>query len=203
MKRCRNCNTELSEQARFCNKCGALQSVAGSQDELSTSSKQELVDKTHRCLKCESELPIGAQFCTVCGAAQSSKTTSIDVTTSEKQEIQSSEVVDDNTTSSSAPQPKFLIPTRSISPGIKRASSSQESVDTSNHPKNLIRQPVVPSRPIKNEVTSSTVLPQPNSFQSALSHERATSTASINSSSPATPELTKQLDTSSILNEPP
>lgn len=202
MNRCRKCNTELIEQARFCNICGSSQTPASPQVEVSTSTKQETPGKTHRCQKCETELPLEASFCNVCGSPQRSKAPSAAVTPSEKQLTLAAAVTDDKTTSDSAQPPKSLIPTRSIHPGSNGASSSQEVDDNSIRPKTISRAPVVPSRPTNNEVKSSAALLQRNTLQPRISPGNATPATPLNPPSPATPESTKQPDASSTANAP-
>src|SRR5271157_2125517 len=108
MNRCRKCNTELTEQARFCNVCGSPQTPAGHQVEVSTSTTLETLDKTNRCHKCEAELPAEACFCNVCGSANSSKASSTAATTSEKQVTLASADADDKTLSGSSKPSKSL-----------------------------------------------------------------------------------------------
>jgi Double zinc ribbon len=206
MNRCCKCNTELVEQVRFCNVCGSPQTPAGSQVEASPPTEQEPPDKTKRCHKCESELPAEARFCNVCGSVKSSKASSTAATTSEKQVTLASADADDKTLSGSSQPPKSLIPTRSIHPGIKKTSSSQEDGDNSIRPKTITRSPVFPSRPTNNGVKSPADLPQRNTLQPAYSPEPATSAIPLNSSSPAnapeTPEHTIQPETSRPANSP-
>ena len=203
MNRCRKCNTELTEQARFCNICGSPRTPASPQVEVSTSTKQETPDQTHRCHKCKVELSVEASFCNVCGTAQRSKASSTAVTPSEKQVILAPADADNKTLSDTLQQQKTLIPTRSIHPGIKKPSSHKVG-DNSIHPKTITRSPVVPSRPTNNGVKSPAALPQRNTLQSALSPELATSATSLNTSSPAnaptTAEPTKQPDASRPVN---
>src|SRR6266496_4314783 len=203
MNRCRKCNTELTEQARFCNICGSPRTPASPQVEVSTSTKQETPDQTHRCHKCKVELSVEASFCNVCGTAQRSKASSTAVTPSEKQVILAPADADNKTLSDTLQQQKTLIPTRSIHPGIKKPSSHKVG-DNSIHPKTITRSPVVPSRPTNNGVKSPAALPQRNTLQSALSPELATSATSLNTSSPAnaptTAETTKQPDASRPVN---
>ncbi len=200
MNRCRKCDTELTEQARFCNICGSPQTPASPQVEVPTSTKQETPVKTRRCQKCEAELPLEASFCNVCGSPQRSKAPSAAVTPSEKQVTLAAADTDYKTTSDSSQPPKSLIPTRSIHPGIKGASSSQEVGDNSIHPKTITRAPVVPSRPTNNEVKSSAALLQQNTLQPRISPGQATSATPLNPPSPAIPEFTKQPDESSTAN---
>ncbi len=204
MNRCRRCNTELAEQARFCNICGSPQTPASPQVEVSSSIKQETPDQTHRCYKCEAELPLEANFCKVCGSAQRSKTSSRAVTPSEKQVTPASVDADKKTLSGSSQQQKSLIPTKSIHPGIKAPSLSQEVGNNSIRSNMITRSSVVPSRPTNNGVKSPATLPQSNTVQPALSPELATSATLLNSSSPAnaraTPEPAMQPDTSRPVN---
>jgi double zinc ribbon protein len=201
MNRCRKCNTELTEQARFCNVCGSPQTPAGHQVEVSTSTKIETLDKTNRCHKCEAELPAEACFCNVCGSANSSKASSTAATTSEKQVTLASADADDKTLSGSS---KSLTPTRSMQPGNKQPSTSKESGDNSIYPKTITRPPVFPSRPTNNGVKSPATPPQQHTLQPAISPEPATSAIPLNSSSPAnapeTPEHTIQPETSRPAN---
>ena len=52
-KRCLNCDSELPDHAKFCNKCGAV--GAGAESELF-------------CSKCGAKLEAGTKFCGSCGA---------------------------------------------------------------------------------------------------------------------------------------
>src|SRR5215831_21396199 len=79
MIRCRQCNAELTEQARFCNICGLPQNSREPELEISTLNEGKALDTKHikRCGNCATELPKGARFCAACGAAQTSKQSSM------------------------------------------------------------------------------------------------------------------------------
>lgn len=112
MIRCRQCNTELTEQAHFCNKCGLPQNPPEPKLEISTPIEQKKTDtnRTNRCGNCATELPKEARFCVVCGAVQTYK--------------ESSEV---ETTSTEYPT---LIPQPETSVPVQRESISNISTQT-------------------------------------------------------------------------
>jgi RNA polymerase subunit RPABC4/transcription elongation factor Spt4 len=68
MIRCRQCNTELTEHAHFCNICGLLQNPPEPKMVITTP-----IEQIKRCGNCATELPEEARFCAVCGAVQTSK----------------------------------------------------------------------------------------------------------------------------------
>src|SRR5438270_5263133 len=75
MIRCRECNSELTNQARFCNVCGLPQNPQEPEQENSIHIGQKTLDTntTNRCENCATELPKDARFCAVCGTAQTFK----------------------------------------------------------------------------------------------------------------------------------
>ena len=79
MIRCRQCNSELVDQARFCNNCGLPQNPIKPEQANSTLNgpKAPGTKNTTQCINCATELPIDARFCAVCGATQTSKNAAI------------------------------------------------------------------------------------------------------------------------------
>lgn len=65
---CPNCNTVLSDNAKFCTHCGAM-IKANPQANAGTSAPER--QNTVVCIKCGAQIRPGAKFCTKCGAAQS------------------------------------------------------------------------------------------------------------------------------------
>src|SRR5690349_13165139 len=165
MNRCNKCNTELIEQARFCNVCGSPQSP-GTHVQISSPTDQETPDKTNHCHKCGSELPEVARFCNICGSAQNTGVSSTASTASENQATLVSESTDNKTVSDTSKPSQSLIPTRSIQPGIKQPSSLKENGDKSIRRKSITRPPVFPARPTYNGVKSPSSPPQQNTLQS-------------------------------------
>src|SRR5574337_440080 len=150
MNRCRKCNTELVEQARFCNVCGSPQTIAGSQVQVSPPTDQDRSDNTNRCHKCGTELPVEARFCNVCGSEQSSSVSLSAATSSEDHVTLDSESPDTKTLSGSPKPSKSFIPTRNIQPDNKQSTSSKESGNLSIRRKTISHPPVFPSRPTNN-----------------------------------------------------
>src|SRR5579859_1609105 len=109
MNRCHKCNTELIQQARFCNVCGSPQ-TSGTQVQISSPTDQETPDKTNRCHKCGSELPVEARFCNNCGSAQNAGASSTAATTSENQATLVSESTNNKSVSDTSKPPQSLIP---------------------------------------------------------------------------------------------
>src|SRR5215467_10603747 len=79
MNRCRQCNSELIDQAHFCNICGLPQNPIKPEQANSTLNRPKAPDtkNTNHCKKCAAELPKDARFCAVCGATQTSKNAAI------------------------------------------------------------------------------------------------------------------------------
>jgi double zinc ribbon protein len=202
MNRCHKCNTELIEQARFCNVCGSPQ-TPGTQVQISSPTDQETPDKTNRCHKCGSELPVEARFCNICGSAQSIVASSTAVTSSENQATPVSESTDNKTVSDTPKPSQSLIPTRSIQPGNKQPSSPKENGDKSIRRKSITRPPVFPARPNYNGVKSPASPPQQNTLQSAYIPEPTTIALTSSSFSKAleTPEHTMQFENSMPANQ--
>jgi hypothetical protein len=79
MIRCRQCNSELVDQARFCNICGLPQNPIKPEQANSNLNGPKAPDtkNTNHCINCATALPKGARFCAVCGATQTSKNAAI------------------------------------------------------------------------------------------------------------------------------
>src|SRR5689334_21801381 len=75
MIRCRHCNSELTEHARFCNVCGLPQKHEELESEKSTYNGAEALGakRSTQCESCAAEIPREARFCAQCGTAQSLK----------------------------------------------------------------------------------------------------------------------------------
>src|SRR5260370_9480688 len=84
MIRCPECNSELTDQARFCNVCGLPQNPQEPEQENSTPIGQKALDTntTNSCENCATELPKDACFCAVCGTAQTFKKSPVQEATS-------------------------------------------------------------------------------------------------------------------------
>ncbi|HYT42117.1 MAG TPA: zinc ribbon domain-containing protein, partial [Methylomirabilota bacterium] len=147
MIRCRQCNAELTEQARFCNVCGLPQNSREPELEISTLNEQKALDTKHtnRCDNCASELPKEARFCAVCGAAQTSKQSFVVETTSNERVKPASTSENDESSTVHLQPSMWLKPARSIKPADKQLSKTSDNV--SIRPKTVIRPPVFPTRP--------------------------------------------------------
>ena len=112
MIRCRQCNSELTEQARFCNVCGLPQDPREPELENSTRNGQKALDTniTIHCENCATELPNDARFCAVCGTAQTSKKSSALEATSNEPAIPAS------TTKNNENSTVHLQPSMSVKP---------------------------------------------------------------------------------------
>ena len=78
MFRCRQCNSELIEQARFCNVCGLPQDPQEPEIENSTRNGEKPLETNilSYCENCRAEIPNDARFCTICGTAQTARKSS-------------------------------------------------------------------------------------------------------------------------------
>ena len=66
--KCPNCNAEVSDNMKFCAKCGTkIEPVSRVVESEPETPKQE---ETSRCIKCGAELKKGTKFCAKCGASQ-------------------------------------------------------------------------------------------------------------------------------------
>jgi len=180
MIRCRQCNAELTEQARFCNVCGLPQNSREPEQEISTLNEQKALDTKHTkcCDNCATELPKEARFCAVCGSAQTSKQSFVVETTSnERVKPASTSENDESSTVHSQPS-MWLTPARSIKPADKQLSKASDNVTI--RPKTVTRPPVFPTRPTSNGAKSPTAIQQFNTSQPVASSEPPAVTIPIN-----------------------
>ena len=155
---CRQCNSELIEQARFCNVCGLPQDPQETELEHSTRNAEKTLETNMpgNCENCGAEIPNDARFCAICGAAQTSRKPS----TSEAihNEILPTSTKNNNDNSTIQLQPsKSIKPTQTINTANEQESKSSENA--SIRPKTVSRPPVFPSRPTGNSVKLSTKTP--------------------------------------------
>src|SRR6266702_2194834 len=185
MIRCRQCNAELTEQARFCNVCGLPQNSREPELEISTLNEQKALDTKHtiRCDNCATELPKEARFCAVCGAAQTSKPSFVVETTSNERVKPASTSENDESSTVYLQPSMWLKPARSIKPDDKQLSEASDHV--SIRPKTVIRPPVFPKRPTSNGAQSPTAIQQFNTSQPVLSSEPPVVTTPFNTPSTA------------------
>ena len=158
---CRQCNSELIEQARFCNVCGQPQDPQESKLENSTRNGKKTLETNipSHCENCGSEIPNDARFCTACGTAQTSRNASTFKATS-------NEVIPTSTTKNNENLIVQLQPSISIKPEQTiKSVNEHESKDLENasvRPKTVARPPFFPSRPKSNGVKPSTTIQQPS-----------------------------------------
>ncbi|MGZ6367334.1 MAG: zinc ribbon domain-containing protein [Ktedonobacteraceae bacterium] len=155
MIRCRQCNSELIEQARFCNVCGLPQDSQENELEHSTRNAEKTLETNMpgNCESCGAEIPNDARFCAICGIARTSRKPS----TSEaiNNEILPTSTKNNNDNSTVQLQPsKSIKPTQTINTANEQESISSENA--SIRPKTVARPPVFPSRPTGNSVKPST-----------------------------------------------
>jgi Double zinc ribbon len=136
MIRCRQCNVELTEQARFCNVCGLPQNPREPELEISTLNVQKAPDtnNTNRCDNCATELPKEARFCAVCGTTQTSKKTSVVEVSSHEPVISASTTKNDESSTVHLQPSMSVKPART--PGLIRPVTPKPSTRS-----------VIPSRP--------------------------------------------------------
>ena len=161
MFRCRQCNSELIEHARFCNVCGLPQDPQEPEIENSTRNGEKPLETNilSYCENCRAEIPNDARFCTICGTAQTARKSSTFEATSNK-------VIPTSTTINNENSNVQLQPSTSIKPAqtIKTANEqeSKAPVNASIRPKTVARPPIFPSRPIGNGVKPSSPIQQPS-----------------------------------------
>jgi len=184
MIRCRECNSELADQARFCNVCGLPQNPQEPEQENSTHIGQKTLDTstTNPCENCATELPKDARFCAVCGTAQSFKKSSV-------REARSN---DPTTTASTSTNKEgtsiHLKPSTSVKPekAIKNVNEpfTKEAENVSIRPKTVARLPFFPSRPTSNGIKPSADIQQLDTSNPELSSEPPVSKAQNNQPAP-------------------
>jgi Double zinc ribbon len=161
MIRCRQCNSELIEQARFCNVCGLAQDPQGPAQENFTRNGEKTLESniSSQCENCGAEVRKDARFCAICGSAQISRKSST-------LEASSSKVIPISTTSKNESstvqlQPSVLIkPAQTIKTVNEHESKAPENASIRS--KAVARPPIFPSRPIENGIKPSTTIQQPN-----------------------------------------
>jgi hypothetical protein len=200
MIRCRQCNAELTEQARFCNKCGLPQNPPEPKLEISTSIEQKKTDtnRTNRCGNCATELPQEARFCAVCGAVLTAKESS-EVETASNDRVKPASTSENDGSSKDNSQPSMpLKPARSIQPVNKQLSKETDNI--SIRPKTVTHTPVFPKRQTNNSAKSPAAIQQIPTSEPVSSPKPAEARTLTNSSSPANttqdPTLTPQPKTS-------
>src|SRR6516225_6713900 len=72
MIRCRQCNSVLTNQARFCNVCGLPQNYQEPELWKPSPNGAETLDTNcyNKCTSCGAEIRREARFCAVCGSLQ-------------------------------------------------------------------------------------------------------------------------------------
>src|SRR5438094_1273206 len=184
MIRCRQCNSELTEQASFCNVCGLPQNPREPELENSTRTGQKALatNTTNHCENCATELPYDARFCAVCGAAQTfNKSSVLNATYNEPANPVSTSTNNEGST-------VHLRPSVSIKPAqsIKNVNEqlSKAAENALIRPKIIVRPPVFPSRPTSNGIKPSADIQQPTTSVPALSSDPLAATTQINQQSP-------------------
>ena len=171
MIRCRECNSELTDQARFCNVCGLPQKPREPEQENSTRNGEKALDTntTNHCENCATELPKEARFCAVCGTAQTFKKSAV-------QEAISNDPA--NVYINNYKQRWFHYTFAAFR--VCKTSKSHKNVNqpyqkqaenASIRPKTVARPPVFPSRPTSNGIKPSAEIQQPDTSEPALSSE--------------------------------
>jgi RNA polymerase subunit RPABC4/transcription elongation factor Spt4 len=161
MIRCRQCNSELIEQARFCNVCGLAQDPQERAQENSTRNGEKTLETniSSQCENCGAEVRKDARFCAICGSAQTSRKSS-------SLEAPSSKVIPISTTLKNESSTVQLQPSVSIKPAqtIKTVNEHESKApeNASIRSKTVARPPIFPSRPIENGIKPSTTIQQPN-----------------------------------------
>ena len=184
MIRCRQCNSELTVQARFCNVCGLRQEPRESKQENSTRNGEKALatNITNHCENCATELPKEARFCAVCGTAQTTKKSAVPAATS-NEPITPTSTTQNNESSTVHLRPSVSVKSaRTLKTVNKQQSKASEK--TSIRPKTVVRPPVFPSRPTSNGTKPSNSIQLPDTLVSASSSEPALATTQINQSSP-------------------
>ncbi len=184
MIRCRECNSELTDQARFCNVCGLPQKPKEPEQENSTHIGQKALDTntTNLCENCATELPKDAYFCAVCGTAQTFKKSSVQEAISNDPATSASTSTNNDGTSI------HLQPSTSVKPekAIKNVNEpfSKKAENVSIRPKTVARPPIFPSRPTSNGIKSSADIQQLNTSKPELSSVPPVFMAHINQPAP-------------------
>lgn len=181
MIRCRQCNSELIDQARFCNICGLPQKRQEPEQEHSTLKEETLeTNSSSHCENCGAEISKEARFCAGCGTAQTSKKSPVLEVTS-----------NDQVTPGSATNNKE-VSTVHLKPKVAKkaaqaiiAVNEQHSIVSEKapiQPKTVSRPPFFPSRPTSNNVKSSAATQQPTTPIPESSSESRVATTLIDKS---------------------
>lgn len=180
MIRCRQCNSELKEQARFCNFCGLPQNPQVPEPEHSIRNGEktlETISNSH-CKKCGTEISKEARFCVVCGTPRTSKIFS-------EAESVSNEALHTSITKNNESAAVHVQHAASIKPeqAIITVDQQQSKVaeNASIRPKTIKRPPVVPSRPTNNGLKPSASIQQPKTPVPESSESRVYSTQTVHS----------------------
>ncbi len=165
MIRCRQCNSELIDQARFCNVCGQPQKHQEPEQEHSTLKEETLeTNGSSHCVNCGTEIPKVARFCAVCGTAQTLKESPVP----ESEIISNDRVIPEPATHNNEDSTVYLKPSMAEKPAQTIQTVNEQQSKTPEkariQPKTVTRPPVFPSRPTNNGVKSPAAIQQPNNL---------------------------------------
>jgi hypothetical protein len=193
MFRCRQCNSELIEQARFCNVCGLPQDPQEPKIKNSTHNgeKPHETNIPSYCENCRAEIPNAARFCTICGSVQTARNFSMS-------EATSNELILTSTTNNNEISTAQSQSSTSIKPAqtIKTANEqeSKAPVNASIRPKAVARPPTFPPRPTGTGAKPSSPIQQPSTptpdsiSKTQFAQELSTATRASGLIRPVTPK---------------
>ena len=152
MIRCRQCNSELTEQALFCNVCGLPQKYQEPALKQFTPNRAETpeTNSPNHCEHCGAKISYEAQFCAICGTTQSPKKGAVIGAPFNKP------AASDSKTSWNKDLPVRLQPSVVVKPTQYNKTVQEQLTNVSEnaykHPKSKTDAPVFPTRPTSNRM---------------------------------------------------